>query len=448
MRATPPQKKTLSRRLALALPLAAAGCSFFEDNFIDTPKPKLPGKRIAIRRSGRDLVVDNPRNATVTVPAPIARSAWYQAGGIASHEFGNAAGGTALQEAWHSDIGTGGGYRAKIPAAPVTDAQRVFTIDSDGLVRAFDIATGNRLWAFDTTPEDNDNVNIGGGIAVDGGVLYVSTGRAECLALDAGTGAVKWRTPIATAARSAPTVADGQVTIALLGNALVALAASDGHRLWSYQGADSATAFLGLPAPAYAAGLIVAGFGGGDLVCLRSTTGAVVWIDSLSTGLSSTRKGGLAAVHGMPVIQDGRVYATGLGGLMLSLDLRSGRRLWERDIASAETACLAGEWMYVLSTDSELAAISRIDGSVAWVTQLQKFDNEYSKSDPITWFGPILVGSQLVVVSNFNAVQAVDPIKGGMLAKQDLSGPAAVAPIVAQNTIFVVTDDASLVALR
>jgi len=448
MSATRTGTKTLSRRLALALPLAAAGCSFFEDNLIDPPKPKLPGKRVALRRTGRELVVDNPRHVQVRVPAPSLRAAWNQAGGTATHEFGHPATAASVQQAWRADIGTGSSYRAKIPAAPVTDESRIFTIDSDGLVRAFDIQSGQRVWEFDTTPPDNDNVNIGGGIAVDGGILYVSTGRAEALALEAASGALKWRAPLSTAARSAPTVADGQVSIALLGNVVVSLAASDGHRLWSYQGSDSATALLGLPAPAYASGLLVAGFGSGELVCLRARTGAVVWIDSLASGLTGTEKGGLSAVHGMPVIQDGRVFATGLGGLMLSLDLRSGRRLWERDIASAETACLAGDWLFVLSTDSELAAISRLDGSVIWVTQLQKFQNEQDSTDPITWFGPLLAGGRLLLVSNAGTSVAVDPSSGEKLGQQDLAGPAALAPIAAQNSVFVVTEDATLLALR
>jgi outer membrane protein assembly factor BamB len=150
----------------------------------------------------------------------------------------------------------------------------------------------------------------------------------------------------------------------------------------------------------------------------------------------------------MPVIQDGRVYAVGLGGLMLSLDLRSGRRLWERDVASDDTPCIAGEWIFILSVDSQLAALSRIDGSVAWVTQLQKFANVEKSRDPIFWMGPTLAADRLVVAGSTAVAQAVSPYTGEVLGQQELSGAASVPPIVAGGTVFVVTDDGRLLALR
>jgi outer membrane protein assembly factor BamB len=438
----------LPRRLALLLPLAAAGCSYIEDTFTDTPKPKLPGIRVALADSNRGFAVDNPRGLKVSLPRPSPRAAWPQPGGSVTHEAGHAAVADKLAEAWHADIGGSAGYRQKIPSQPVIADGRVFTMDPDGLVSAFDVTSGNRIWQFDTTPEDDRSSNIGGGVAVEGATLYVATGRAEALALDAATGAVRWRAPTAQPARSAPTVADGKLFVPLLGNAILALAAKDGKRVWLYQGTESTTAMLGLPASAYADGLLVAGFGSGELVALRASTGAVVWIDSLASARGQGTSTDLSAIHGLPVIQDGRVYAVSLGGLMLSLDLRSGRRLWEREVASADTPCMAGEWLFVLSTDAQLAAIQREDGSVAWITQMQKFEDMEKLKDAIFWTGPILVGDRLIVVSGTGIAQAVSPYTGEIIGEQELSAPASMAPVVAQGTVFVVTDDAKLLALR
>jgi outer membrane protein assembly factor BamB len=205
---------------------------------------------------------------------------------------------------------------------------------------------------------------------------------------------------------------------------------------------------LGLPSPAYADGLVVAGFGSGDLIALRGATGAVVWGDSLASARGRNSASDLSAIHGMPVIQDGRVYAVGLGGLMLALDLRSGRRLWERDVTSDSTPCVAGDWIYVLSAEGELAALSRIDGSVAWVTLLQKFENMEKKKNPIRWMGPTLAADRLVVASSNAKAQAVSPYTGEILGEQELSGAVSVPAVVAMGTVFLVTDDAKLVALR
>jgi outer membrane protein assembly factor BamB len=438
----------LTRRLALLLPLAAGGCSLFDGDWFDTQKVPLPGTRVPVLHVSRGLVVDNPRNLRVALPTPVTRTAWAQPGGTPAHEMGHAMVADRLAEAWRSDIGEGGGYRRKITAQPVIADGRVFAMDSEALVSAFDATSGNRIWRFDTTPEDNDSTNVGGGVSVDGGVLYATTGYGEILALDAATGALKWRHMLGSPARAAPTVADGKLFIPLLGDRLAAHAADDGRRLWSYQASQSQTSVLGLPSPAYADGFIVAGFSSGELVALRAATGAVVWVDSLASGHGRGSSSDLSAIHGMPVIQDGRVYAVGLGGLLLALDLRSGRRLWERDVASADTPCVAGDWIYVLSTDSEVAALSRLDGSVAWVTQLQKFDDEKKKKDQIEWMGPLLAADRLVVASSNAQALAVSPYTGEILGQQQLSGPVSVPPVVALGTVFMVTDDARLLALR
>ncbi len=446
----PPAKPIarLSRRAALLLPLVASGCGLFNGDWLGGDKPPIPGKREDVIRVSRGLVVDNPRHERVKLPAPTTNASWAQAGGVPSHEMGHAAVADRLVEAWRSDIGTGGGYRRKITSTPVVAGGRVYTMDANAQVSAFDTTNGSRIWRFDTTPEENRGTNVGGGIAFDGGVIYASTGRAEILALDAATGEVKWRQALDNAARAAPTVAEGKLFIPLLGDKLVAHATGDGRKVWSYQASEAATAVLGLPSPAYADGLLVAGFGSGDLVTLRAATGAVVWADSLASARGRNSASDLSAIHGMPVIQDGRVYAVGLGGLMLSLDLRSGRRLWERDVGSDDTPCVAGDWIYVLSVDSQLAALSRIDGSVAWVTQLQKFANVEKSRDPIFWMGPTLAADRLIVAGSTSVALAVSPYTGEILGQQDLSGAASMPPIVAAGTVYVVTDDGKLLALR
>lgn len=441
------QSRTLSRRAALALPLAATGCSLFDDWFGETKKP-LEGKRLPVLTATRGLAVDNPSNRPVTLPPPAANAAWPQPGGTATHDMGHLAARDTLAEAWRVSIGTGGGYRDKITARPVVAGGRVFTMDSAAGISAFDLGTGARLWRFDAQPDSADSTNVGGGLAFDAGTLFASTGFAELLALDPVAGKPRWRTALPTPARSGPTVADGRVYVATLDDQITAHAVDGGARVWAYQGKAADTALLGLPAPAFADGLLVAGFGSGDLVCLRAGSGSVNWSDSLAAARGRTSLVDLSAIRGMPVIVQGRVYAVGLGGLCLSLDLRSGRRLWERDIASQETPWMAGDWMFVLTDSQALVALNRQDGAVAWITQLPRWENEERQQDPITWVGPALAGDRLIVAGSTRQALAVSPYSGKVLGTQSLSGAASLAPVIAGGAVFLVTDDGSLLALR
>jgi outer membrane protein assembly factor BamB len=440
----PPRR--LSRRGAVLLPVALGGCSMFDSWFSDT-KEKLPGKRLTVLGTRRGLAVDDTA-ARVVLPPPVANADWPQAGGTPSHAMGHLQLRDALTPAWRTDIGEGGGYRRKITAQPVVAGGRVFTMDSDAVVTAYDAAAGGRIWRVETQAEDDRSSNVGGGIAVEGGTLYAGTGRAEVLAIETATGKIRWRKPVTTPVRAAPTIAEGRVFVLTLDNQLQALAVDDGHRLWSYQAAQPDTGVLGLPAPAYASGLVVAGFGSGDLVAVRAATGSVAWTDSLAAAGGRTSLLELSAVRGMPVVSDGRVYAGSLGKLTVAMDVRTGRRLWEREIATGDTPWLAGDWLFMLATDGQVAAVSRIDGRVAWLTQLPQFEDEEKKKDPIHWIGPALAGNRLILGSSNALLMTLNPSTGEILGKQDLSGAMSVAPSVAGGTVFVITDDATLVALR
>lgn len=437
---------TLGRRAALLAPLALGGCSLWDDWF-GTKKTPLPGKREPVRYGLGGLTVDDGAPKVVLPPA-VPNAAWPQAGGNPAHFMGHLAAREVLGEAWTASIGAGGGYRRKIMAQPVADNGIVYVMDSNAVVSAFDINGGGQIWRFDTTLEDDDSTNVGGGLAVDQGTVYAVNGLAELVALDALKGTVRWRSKIGAPARSEPTVVEGRVFVTTIEDKLVAHAAQDGRALWSHQSASATTSVLGRPAPAYSAGLVVGGFGSGEVATLRAETGNVVWTDNLAAAVRSGSLADFSAIRGRPVIADGRVYAVSMGGLMVSVDLPSGRRLWERQVASVDSVWAAGGWLFVISLGQRIAAISRDDGRVAWVTELPQWDNPEKQKDSITWFGPLLVSDRLVVAGTNKQALAISPYTGEVLGGQPLSGAASLAPMVSGGTVFVVSDDGRLLALR
>jgi outer membrane protein assembly factor BamB len=155
-----------------------------------------------------------------------------------------------------------------------------------------------------------------------------------------------------------------------------------------------------------------------------------------------------SAIRGLPVIAGGRVYAIGMGGLTIANDLPTGRRLWERQVGGEDHPWAAGSWLFIVSLDQQLAAISRDDGRVAWVTDLPRWENPEKQKNPITWYGPLLVGDRLVVAGTSEMALAVSPYTGEILGRQGLSGKASLGPIAAEGTVFVITDDGRLLALR
>ena len=440
--------KGLTRRSALLLPLALGGCSLW-DKWFGENKKALPGKREPILGASHGLSVDEGAGKVV-LPQPVRNAAWPQAGGNPAHLMGHLAANERLAQAWTADIGAGGGYRQKIMAQPVVADGVVYTMDTDAVVSAFDLANGHRRWRLDTRAKDDDSTNVGGGLAVDQGILYAVNGLAELVAIDAARGTIKWRTFLGAPARSAPTVAEGRLFVTTIEDRLLARATDDGRELWTHQATNAVTAVLGQPAPAYANGLVVAGFGSGELVGLRAESGNVVWSDNLgAAGGRAASVADFSSIRGLPVISNGRVFATGTGGLTLSLDLPTGRRLWEREVASVASPWVAGDWVFLVSLEQQIAAVNGNDGRVAWITDLPRWEDPEKQKDSYTWFSPVLVEDRIVVAGTSEEALSISPYTGEILGRQKLSGQSApVGPVVADGTLLLVSEDARLLALR
>lgn len=439
--------RSLSRRATMFAPLVLTGCGLGDDWF-GSSKPPLPGKREPVLKGQSGLTVSEgvPK---VTLPPAVRNAAWPQTGGNPAHLMGHLRANESLSEAWRADIGAGGGYRRKILAQPIVADDVVYAMDSNAQVSALDLATGARRWRVDTKSDDLEGTNVGGGIGVDGGTLYAANGLGEMVALDAKSGTVLWRSEIGAPARSSPTIVEGRIFLTTIEDRLLALSAKDGHTLWSYKAPSAPTAMLGRPAPAYSRGLVVAGFGSGELAALRAETGRPAWTDGLGASRGRSRVAELLAIHGAPVIDQGRIYAIGLGGLAAAIDLPTGRRLWERQVAGLDTPAVAGDWMFLVSIEQEIVALNTTDGRVAWITPLPRWANTKERKDSLTWYGPLLVSDRLIVTGTTEQALAISPYTGEILGRQSLSsGASPVAPVVADGTVLVVTEDGRLIALR
>ncbi|MCX7382393.1 MAG: PQQ-binding-like beta-propeller repeat protein [Alphaproteobacteria bacterium] len=443
LRATPWQN---ALRAGLLLPLLG-GCSLWDDWF-GLEKTPLPGTRVTVLTAAGDLQTAKPGALKIALPAPAANGDWPQAGGTPAHVMEHPALRDSVTQAWSSSIGAGGGYRRKVTAQPVVAGGLVFTMDSDGVVAAFDAKTGGQAWRMVTQSDTDRSTNVGGGVAFADGVLYAVTGRADALALDAGTGAVKWRVKLPSPARAAPTVAAERVFVPLLDNQLVALSVAKGDSTWSYQGRSAEPMVLGLPAPAYGDGLLLGGFGAGELVALNPVSGAVIWVDSLAASRGRNSLADVSTILGRTAIKSGRAFAVSMGQQLAAVDLRSGRRLWERNVASPESPWIAGDWMFLVTAGNQVAAFSLVDGQAAWATQLDVYENVEKKKDPIRWFGPVLAGDRLILAGTNRVAVSISPYTGQILGTERLPGPASVTPVVTGGTLYIVTDDGSLVAYR
>jgi len=426
--------------------LLLAGCDTI---FGESDGPPLPGERISVLRLNRDLVADPAlTDLRVRLPKPYVNADWPQSGGYSTHAMQHLAAPDTLNKAWSVSVGEAAGDDRFILAQPIVANGHIYTMDAGADVTAFDTQSGKQLWRVDLTPEDENDGLFGGGLAYDDGRVFVTTPFGLVFALDAGSGAEIWRAKLSGPIRSAPAASGGRVFASTDDNELFVLAADDGRQLWTYSGISQDASLLGGSTPAIAGDFAVAAFSSGEIAAFRVETGRTVWGDSLAGVARGDAVATLADIRGLPIIDRDHVVAVSNSGTLTAIDLERGGRLWNVNIGSTQTPWAAGDFIFVLSTSGEIVCLTRDEGRVRWIQSLPQFENEQDKEDPIIWTGPVLLGDRLIVTGSDGDAIALSPYTGEPLGHLQLPGKSHQPPIVANSTMYVLSDDGELTAYR
>jgi outer membrane protein assembly factor BamB len=385
---------------------------------------------------------------TIVTPPAVPVGEWPQPGGTADNSPPHASGTAVLERAWRANLGAGSTNRVQVAAPPVIADGRLYFLDAAQRVQAIGARDGSRAWNASVRGDSRDRNARGGGLAVSGGRVFVTTGHGDLVALDGGTGAEIWRVSACAPFHSAPTVAGGRVYAITNDSELMAFDAGSGAVQWTYQAIAETARILSAPSVAIDGETVVAPFASGEVVAFLTANGRRLWADSLSRGSSLTSLSAINDIAGRPVIDNGVAFAVSHSGLIAAIDVRSGQRIWSRGFASTQTPWIAGDVLYAVSVDGELAAFDRATGGIYWVSQLRRYRNEDNREGRLSWTGPIMVGGRLVLANSVGDVVGVSPQSGEVIARANVGDPVFVPPIAANDQIYVVTNKAQLHVLR
>ncbi len=433
--------------VALGLLVSLTACDTVGDFFEDDAPPPLPGKRLSVLQLETQLEPDPELSQLqVSLPGEFGNSQWPQAGGYPDHNMGHLALGPLLQEKWRANIGTGSSRSVRLVAQPVVSDGRVYTLDADAGLRAYNLETGRELWSVETRLDNEDDDVLTGGIAVAGDRIFVTTGYATLAAFETQNGGELWRQRLAAPSRAAPTVVQGKVFVLTVDNQLFAYDAETGAVGWSHSGLSEAAGLLGAASPASDGTVIVVGYSSGELHGLRVENGSSVWQDSLAPVHRPGMMASLADIQSMPVIANGTVYAISHASRFLAIDIRNGNRLWQRRIGSTANPVVAGDFIFVLTNENELVAMTRQDGRIRWTLQLPRYEDEEDREDPIIWTSPVLAGGRLIVAGTNDQVLELDSSDGSTVRSWESRAPVLIDPVVVDGYLLLLDETGRLTA--
>ena len=304
-----------------------------------------------------------------------------------------------------------------------------------------------------------DKEGFGGGLAVSDGVLYVTSGYRFLIALDAATGAEKWRKALDTQLHSPPTVDATQVYAADVDNQIFAFNKATGEMVWTYQAISEPARIMKSSSPVVSGDMVYAPFSSGELVALTSNNGSQVWDQVLAQSTRTNALSEIRDIAGRPVLYNGVIFAASHSGAFQAMDARTGAVKWTLDADSVNTPWVSGDVVFLMSLQGELMSVSRDSGQIYWLTDLDEgylkkkkgffgMGREKTVGKVPVWTGPVVASDRLVLVNSLGQMLAFDAKTGKREDSLKLPGPAYITPIAVGDKLFVVTDDAKLVAIR
>lgn len=413
------------------------------------PEVILPGEREDIRGADTVAVVEN-QSKPISLPKQVSNTSWAQNYGTPEFRTNNAAMRATPQLIWSTQIGSGDERRRRITADPVVAGGLIYTLDSGATVTGV-APNGGVVWSTDLVPSGEDSGQAtGGGMAYDGGVLYVSSGFGRVTALDAKTGAVRWRQKLNATGSGTPTIRDGLLYLVAGDETAWAINTKDGRIAWQLSGTPSVGNVLGAPAPALTRDLVIFAFGSGDIIASFRKGGIRRWFASVTGERKGRAASRIGDVTGSPVISGSTLYAGNHSGRTVAFDSESGERKWTAAEGAIGPVWPAGDSVFLVSDRSQLMRLNASDGSVIWARDLPGFvkDKPRKRGAVFAHYGPILAGGRIVLASNDGYLRLYNPTDGVLLGQVPVPGGATTGPVVAGNTLYVVGTKGQLHAFR
>lgn len=318
------------------------------------------------------------------------------------------------------------------PASPVYGASTVY-FPSAGALYALNSSDGTLKWQYPADAKEHSN--FGTTPALVNGFLYVTDDTGEAYKIDAATGNAVWTAKLEGAIRSAPVVSNGIVFVGSSNSHCYALNADTGAVLWDETTGGSITT-----SPTITGSLVVFASSDNSVYSLNIHTGKKAW--SLAFDFDPS----VASL-----VYNGANLFVSAGDTIYEIDPNNGAHRSEIklpiNVITAPT--VSTDSIYVATQSNTLYALT-LAGQKRWSVTL---DGAVT-APPLLAGNLLLVATQSGVVSGYDAGSSKLVWRYVMQASATDSQPKATvanvfaAPIVADGTLYIVSDDGSLTAFR
>ena len=334
---------------------------------------------------------------------------------------------------WSRSVGSGPGSSGS-GLKPVFVDGSIWVADHKGRIEALNPGSGQREQLIDL------DLELSAGPAVFDRQLAVGTINGQAVMLDRASGDVLWRAQLSSEILASPRLRDGILIVRCIDGRIFGLDADDGRRVWVADRSVPLLTLRGNSTPLLRGGQVFIGHDDGAVTALDVTTGERLWEQRISTPEGRSDLDRLADIDGPMAIVGLDLYAVTRHGRLASIALDSGRLLWVKDLASHSGVSVSRTRLASADTRDRVWMLDRRSGSSLWT-------NEKMLRRHLT--RPVFQGSFVVVADREGYLHWLSAETGEFVARERASrNPPAAAPLVVDNTVFVIDQDGKMSAWR
>ena len=336
-----------------------------------------------------------------------------------------------LKSRWSRGVGDGqGDGRYKINPVLVDDT--LYVASAEGEVAAVDSATGRVRWKRDL------DLLLSGGVGHHGSSILVGGSEGLVLRLSADTGEEIWRATVSSEVLSAPQ-GDGRFVVAqTYDGKLMGFDYDSGEVRWTYTSDVPVLTLRGTGTPMIIGDNAIAGFADGKVVAVNLKSGNVAWEARVAIPQGTSEIERIVDIDGSMAVQGGELYVASYQGRVVAIDIRSGRRLWQRNVSSVSGVGVGFGNVYVADDDGTVSAFLRNGQGVRW-QNIELGFRELSRPTP--------VNSYVAVVDFEGYLHLLSQVDGTIVGRTKVDSSGARADMIASGSrLFIYSNDGKLKA--
>jgi outer membrane protein assembly factor BamB len=336
-----------------------------------------------------------------------------------------------LDKRWSRSVGNGQGdglYRLN----PLLADGVIYAVSEEGELAAFDADSGKLRW------ESELEIPISGGVGKYRDSLLLGGADGLVMRLSAEDGSEIWRQPVTGEVLAAPQ-SNGQVVVAqAYDGKLMAFDYETGDKLWTFSNDVPVLTLRGTSTPIIYNDFVIAGFADGKVIAVSLDSGSVVWEARVAIAQGRSEIERIVDIDGTMAVQGAELYVASYQGRIVALEMRAGRKLWQRNVSAVSGVSVGFGNVYVADEDGTVSAFLRNGQSIRW-QNIELGYRELSRPTPI--------GSYVAVVDFEGYLHLLSQVDGVIVGRDRPDSDGARADMIAKgNILYVYGNSGELIA--